>query len=416
MAAETQYSGNTGIGQATTANANLDGSGALATVITGADNGTLVRTVTITALGDTSEGMVRIFVYNGANSRLLMEVHIPANDATATNPAFSYTWKCDFKLEAGFELRASTQTGDDFNVIAEGLDWEYFTTEVRPESTQYSANTGSVLIDTANPNRDGTGTVVTVLTAGTAPMRGCRIDSVTIQALETVTEGTVRLFLYDGSSATRLLKEIFIPETVQSGTQPAFKITVNLDFNMEAGWSLKASTENSEDFAVIAEGNDWTYPSANQITNYTPASGTATTSEELMHSLEVPANLFASGGLMNVYVNAAFTSSVNSKTYRIYANTSNTLSGATLLATAAVTTAQTGAGISRLFPIISDTALECFGGPTTSTPSQYGQTTGTSANVTIPSISAGLWILISTQKANSGETITVRWSMVQKEF
>jgi hypothetical protein len=53
MAAETQYTANTGMVKISTANSNLDGSGTLGTVLTGASNGTLIKTVTVKATSNT---------------------------------------------------------------------------------------------------------------------------------------------------------------------------------------------------------------------------------------------------------------------------------------------------------------------------------------------------------------------------
>jgi len=165
------------------------------------------------------------------------------------------------------------------------------------------------------------------------------------------------------------------------------------------------------------EGKDWKYPSDSQVTNYTPASGTNTTSEELLHSLQVPANVIASGGLFEVYASLLFTASVNSKTFRIYVNSSNSLTAATLLGTVSTTNSGISTtAFSRTFPVINDTTLECMAGTTTALTTQYNTSAGTSANVTVPSVSAGFWVLISGQKGLGTETDTVRWSMVKKLF
>ncbi|MEK6616874.1 MAG: hypothetical protein AABZ32_12350 [Bacteroidota bacterium] len=73
MAAETQYTANTGMAVISTANGETDGSGTLGTVLTSpasGASGTLVKTVTIKAQGNTTHGMVRLFVYDGDTTRL----------------------------------------------------------------------------------------------------------------------------------------------------------------------------------------------------------------------------------------------------------------------------------------------------------------------------------------------------------
>jgi hypothetical protein len=260
MAAETQYTANTGMAQISTANSNLDGTGTLGTVLTaGNTNGTLVKSVTIKATGNTTDGMVRLFIYDGTNTRLVGEIHIPAVTKSAQDPAFEVYLETNFALKAGWVLKASTQNAETFNVIAEGLDWTYYTSSVRPESTKYTANTGIGQVSTANTNLDGTGTLVTVLTAASS---GTNIQSITIKGIVNTTAGMVRLFLYDGTN-NRLFMEVPVGAVTKSGTAQAFATRVLFngnDFALKSGWVLKASTEKGETFNVIAEGLDWAYP------------------------------------------------------------------------------------------------------------------------------------------------------------
>jgi hypothetical protein len=254
-----------------------------------------------------------------------------------------------------------------------------------------------------------------VITAGSSgTYKGLRIESITVKALVTTTSGMVRLFLYNGSN-TRLITEIPVPAITASATEPSFEKKISLSgFHLKAGWEIWASTEKNEAFAVTVEGNDWNYPSATASTNFTAASGTAVDTEEKLHTLTVPANILTTGDVLRVYANIEGTNSGNVKTFKMYVNTSDSLSGATLLSTVQITT-QTCASFMRLFPVISNTSLRCYSGTSTSAQTQYNATAGTSADTTVPSISAGFYILISGQKASAGETDTVRWSMFKKE-
>lgn len=261
MAAETQYTANTGLALISTANTALDGTGTLGTVLTAAANGTLIKNITVKGIVNTTEGMVRLFLFDGTNNRLLQEIPVPSITKAATVPAFEYTWNCDLKLKAGWILKASTQNAQSFVITANACDWAYYTTTVRPESTNFTANTGLGLISTANANLDGTGTLVTILTAGAAvTYKGCRIECVTIKAIVTATRGMVRLFLFDGTN-TLLLKEVPITETTKSGTEATFEQKLYLsNLDLKAGWAIKAGTQNAESFAITIEGNDWKYP------------------------------------------------------------------------------------------------------------------------------------------------------------
>ena len=123
---------------------------------------------------------------------------------------------------------------------------------------------GTAVISTANTNRDGTGTLGTVFTAGAS---GSRIDGIEIKATGTTTAGMVRLFLSDGTNH-RLFDEVPVTALTPSATVPSFGSalssnaqglvnTTPLPLNIPAGWSLRASTHNAESFNVIAFGGDF---------------------------------------------------------------------------------------------------------------------------------------------------------------
>ena len=107
-------------------------------------------------------------------------------------------------------------------------------------------------ISAANTNRDGTGTLVTVI-AGAAS--GSRVDDLTIQATGTTTAGMVRLFLsLDNGTTNRLIREVEIAARTPSGTTPAFRAEL-LDLGIilpNANALLRAATHNAEAFNIIA--------------------------------------------------------------------------------------------------------------------------------------------------------------------
>jgi len=108
------------------ANSNLDGTGTLGLLLTAGSSsgagGTLIRTIVIKATGNTSLGMIRLFVNNGSGPLLFREVMVPANDQTGVVPTFSYTVNDSLRLQPGSRLYASTQNSETFNVIANGND------------------------------------------------------------------------------------------------------------------------------------------------------------------------------------------------------------------------------------------------------------------------------------------------------
>lgn len=262
MAEETQYTANTGAVQISTANSNLDGSGTLGTLITGASNGTQVGRVYIKAITNTSSGMIRFFLSDGTgNIRLIREVMVPANNKASIQPAFETNFMLNYQLKSGYSLMVSTQNSDTFNVIAEGRDWVYYAPLVRMDTTKLNANTGSVVISTANSNLDGTGTLGAAFTAGSsATYKGSRIGSITVKGTVNVTPGMVRLYI-DNLSSKFCFTEIMIPTITHSGTDQAFERTIEFSepLNLQAGYKIQASTQNAESFHVCVEGNDWNY-------------------------------------------------------------------------------------------------------------------------------------------------------------
>jgi hypothetical protein len=259
MAAETQYTANTAIAQLTTGNSYMDGTEAV-TVLTAASNGTLIKTVTIKATGNTTEGMVRLFAYEGSITKLIAEVKVPIITRDSRNKAFEVILPLNLMLEADGILKATTANSETFNVIAEGLDWVYYTTSVRPESTNYTANTGFTTIATANTYTDGKGDMEQVIAATSS---GTQIQSINIKSQVSTTPGMIRLYLYTGSGDKRLFLEIAVPYVTKSATAHSFSHRIDFGgrgFALKSGWSLWASTANSESFNVIAEGLNWEYP------------------------------------------------------------------------------------------------------------------------------------------------------------
>lgn len=116
-------------------------------------------------------------------------------------------------------------------------------------SAQYAATPRAALgqVSTANTNRDGTGTIATIFTAGAS---GSRIDDIYIAATGTVTAGVVRLFINDGTN-TRLWQEILVTATTPSTTVQVWSATLlNQALILPNGFSLRASTNNAETFNV----------------------------------------------------------------------------------------------------------------------------------------------------------------------
>jgi hypothetical protein len=109
-------------------------------------------------------------------------------------------------------------------------------------------------VSAANTNRDGTGTLVDIITGVAA---GTRISEVVVDATVTTTAGMVRLYLFDGTN-NRLFDEVAIAAATPSASVKATRVSVtyaNLVLP-SASWKLRASTHNAEAINVIALGAD----------------------------------------------------------------------------------------------------------------------------------------------------------------
>lgn len=115
----------------------------------------------------------------------------------------------------------------------------------------------AVAVSTANTNRDGTGTVATVGTAGAS---GTKIERIIVKATADPADGQVILWLHDGSSYWML-------DEVDTGDPAAGSTTVSAyreeraysDLVLPSGWSLRAQNTvalTAGVFHVLAFGAD----------------------------------------------------------------------------------------------------------------------------------------------------------------
>jgi hypothetical protein len=118
-------SGILGIIQVTTANTALDGTGTLATLVTGDANQSKINKIIFKATATVTDGMLRIFLHDGTNARLLKEIIVTATVPSATTKSFSYEEtglfdETPFILPSNYSLRIGTQNTETFNCIAIG--------------------------------------------------------------------------------------------------------------------------------------------------------------------------------------------------------------------------------------------------------------------------------------------------------
>ena len=110
--------------QISTANANRDGSGTLATVTTGTANGVVIEQITATATGNTTAGMLRFFLSTngGSTKHLIREEQVLAQTVSDTARAFTVEVSALTGLvlmTTSTILYASTNNAETFNVLAQ---------------------------------------------------------------------------------------------------------------------------------------------------------------------------------------------------------------------------------------------------------------------------------------------------------
>lgn len=112
----------------------------------------------------------------------------------------------------------------------------------------------AVNVATANANRDGTGTVATLIQGAST---GTRVAEIVCQARVTTTAGMVRIFLYDGTTY-RFWDEVAIAAATVSASVKGTRVST-LYSNLvlpNASWSVVVSTHNAESIDVVALGAD----------------------------------------------------------------------------------------------------------------------------------------------------------------
>jgi hypothetical protein len=116
-----------GLVQAVTANTNRDGTGTVATLVSGGADGKRIDRITITGTGTTTAGVIRIYLYDGTNTRLIKEILVTAITPSTSIEVYYNDWyRADGKAllylppDANYAIKVSTHIGETFNVVAYG--------------------------------------------------------------------------------------------------------------------------------------------------------------------------------------------------------------------------------------------------------------------------------------------------------
>lgn len=113
---------NTGMGIISVANPNLDGTGTIVDIITGASNGTMINMITVKSQTTNAQGIVRLFLFDGITYFLIQEVMVPATQPTEVVPSFQADIYLPIFLKSGYIIAAATDKTETFTVAAYGID------------------------------------------------------------------------------------------------------------------------------------------------------------------------------------------------------------------------------------------------------------------------------------------------------
>lgn len=117
-----------------------------------------------------------------------------------------------------------------------------------------------IQVSVANTNRDGTGTLVTLVDNSVLLYENLRVDRIRAVAEATTTAGLIRLYMEDGSANIWLFDELTIdpltPSDTAKGFEGEFDYSALLQYHLKipSGWKLKAAPTMAEVFTIFTMG------------------------------------------------------------------------------------------------------------------------------------------------------------------
>lgn len=126
-----------------------------------------------------------------------------------------------------------------------------------PQYAGTAGSEGAAVAATANTNRDGTGTVTTIFTAGAS---GSRVERLKLKATGTTTAGMLRVFLHNGT-AFFLHEEVPVTAITPSATVETWEGELvygdTSPLILPASWTIRVSTHNAEGFHATTIAGDF---------------------------------------------------------------------------------------------------------------------------------------------------------------
>lgn len=149
----------------------------------------------------------------------------------------------------------------------------------------------------------------------------------------------------------------------------------------------------------------------------TPVFSTNTTSEELIDAIQVPASTLVTGDILEYLMHMVW-SGTGAKTYKVYFAPTNLLSDASkvLIATSTSHISSSNAPFTRRFIVISNTSIKTTFPAAAAQDDMNATTGGTNINttITVPSLSAGFFIIISSTKATGADANGLEFTYIKR--
>lgn len=189
-------------------------------------------------------------------------------------------------------------------------------------------------------------------------------------------------------------------------------INVGTTANDGTGDTLRAS------FIKVNENFTEVYNNANPqliVASYSDGTAvTGTTAETLSQSLLIPANTYSSNGMLEVLCRMTKTGTAGTSTIKVYKNTSNTLTGATLLSTIASASAGTNLFLqgNRIYRINTNT----INGLSTSSASLTDYSIGSATSSTTFTTNVDNYILFSIQLGSTADSANISMARAIKSI
>lgn len=185
--------------------------------------------------------------------------------------------------------------------------------------------------------------------------------------------------------------------TSVSSTSVTINATLISGSGTLSSWNITIAGENGSSASIT------TTPSI--ISKNSTVTHTGTTTETKLWSEPIPAGTLTDGDLFDIMAFISATSNANNKTFRLYINTSDSLTGATQIAFLQVTTTALNAVFQRFLQVISTTSQR-IALTSSNVFTGYGNSSANYSNLTID-FTINQFLIISGQLGNSADTMVI---------